>query len=241
MGVFQMGDPQVELFGRVVSENGGLSQHVFDCPSTCSSNYLQQPVTVFREHLHMHRTGASMINTHFRNGEVLREGVVEYWDFEQQGNLAVVQQPFELQPGDAFRTTCNYDASNGVAFGLGSQDEMCVGFLYYFPRMEYFLFCGIGFDPFAPGCGVDYSVTPDFSELDRSFGPAPATCDLETGAPPSSSPDSGPNADPPTLSTDGGSETASPTPAEGVNVSAAHPKVGPTAHGVLLATLMFFM
>ena len=132
MGVFQMGDPVVELEGRVVSENGGLSQHVFDCPSTCSSNSLQQPVTVFREHLHMHRTGASMINTHFRNGEVLREGAVEYWDFEQQGNLAVVQQPFELQPGDAFRTTCNYDASDGVVFGLGSQDEMCVGFFYYF-------------------------------------------------------------------------------------------------------------
>ena len=216
---------------------------VFDCPSTCSSNSLQQPVTVFREHLHMHRTGASMINTHFRNGEVLREGAVEYWDFEQQGNLAVVQQPFELQPGDAFRTTCNYDASDGVVFGLGSQDEMCVGFFYYFPRTSTasFLFCGIGFDPFAPGCGVDYSVTSDFSELDRSFGPAPATCELETGAPPTSAPDSGSNEDPPTLSTDGGSETAAPPPAEAVNVSAAYLKVGPTAQGVLLASLMFFM
>lgn len=77
LGILQMGDPNVALFGEPVSPNGGLTQHVFDCNGSCTSNHAQVPVTVLRESLHMHKSGVSMINTQFRDGDVLREGSVQ--------------------------------------------------------------------------------------------------------------------------------------------------------------------
>jgi len=77
LGILQVGDPNVELYGELVSPNGGLSQHVFYCGSSCTSNHAQAEVTVIREHLHMHATGVSMFNAQIRNGKVLREGAVQ--------------------------------------------------------------------------------------------------------------------------------------------------------------------
>eukprot|EP00545_Synedropsis_sp_CCMP1620_P013501 CAMPEP_0119023262 /NCGR_PEP_ID=MMETSP1176-20130426/29606_1 /TAXON_ID=265551 /ORGANISM="Synedropsis recta cf, Strain CCMP1620" /LENGTH=578 /DNA_ID=CAMNT_0006978305 /DNA_START=45 /DNA_END=1778 /DNA_ORIENTATION=- len=198
MGVFQLGDPDIGLYGQLVSPDGGLSTHEFACPSACSTNYATQPVTVLREHLHMHQSGVSMTNTQSRNGEVLREGSVDFWDFNQQGNLAVVQEPFQLQPGDAFRTTCNFDAKNGEVFGLGSEEEMCIAFLYYFPRQDSLLFCGLGSGQDLPGCESEYTtVAAEFSEFGRSFGPAPATCPVDgsEGEPPVRAPTSAPQSE----------------------------------------------
>jgi Copper type II ascorbate-dependent monooxygenase, N-terminal domain/DOMON domain len=81
LGSFMTGDPGVALEGSVLSTNGGLSQHVFDCPSSCSSIHVAEPVTVIREQLHMHAIGVSMVNAQIRNGQVIRQGQVEYWDF----------------------------------------------------------------------------------------------------------------------------------------------------------------
>jgi hypothetical protein len=43
--------------------------------------------------------------------------------------MNVVQDPFVIEPGDAFQTKCYYDSQN-ERFGMASQDEMCVAFLY---------------------------------------------------------------------------------------------------------------
>lgn len=202
LGILQTGDPQVELEGRPVSASGGLSQHSFDCEGGCSALFLDEPITVLREHLHMHASGASIKNEQIRNGQVVRQGTVEYWDFDQQGNMGVVQAPFEIEPGDAFRTTCNFQPSNGEVFGLGSAEEMCIAFLYYYPRkmaatpfgFDFPYSCGIGFGDLIPGCEADW-VERDLSVLDatavpqslfRSFGTAPETCQVvavETLAP----------------------------------------------------------
>jgi len=49
--------------------------------------------------------------------QVIREAAVDYWEFDQNGNAAVQQDPFTIQPGDDFNTTCFY---NGIVrvFGL---------------------------------------------------------------------------------------------------------------------------
>jgi dopamine beta-monooxygenase len=186
LGVFSTGDPNVALAGEVVSLDGGLAQHVFDCSGSCSSN-LSAPVTVIREHLHMHAVGVSMVNAQIRNGQVIHQGTVEYWDFNQQGNLAVQQPPFEIEPGDAFRTVCNYDTNKNETWGLGSDNEMCMAFLYYYPRhvvpSEYGdlpFMCGLGLEEVLPDCVATHEVTPDFAEsrqLGRAFGTTSGTCD----------------------------------------------------------------
>lgn len=44
--------------------------------------------------------------------------------------------PVEMRPGDELRTTCTYKSSHRdktVYFGQGTQDEMCYGFITYYP------------------------------------------------------------------------------------------------------------
>ena len=183
LGTFNVGDPNVALYGLPVTSTGGLTQHSFSCEEECLSTYLNEPVTVFQETLHMHMTGVSMRNVHIRNGQIIREGKVEFWDFDQQGDLAIVQPPYQMLPGDSFRTICNYNSTKPVLWGPASDDEMCMATLYYYPRKLVYdivpITCGLDIGEFLPGCEATYNVTPDFTtddQLERTFGAVPASC-----------------------------------------------------------------
>jgi len=184
MGTMAIGDPFIGLHGQPVNRNaaGGVSQHVFECPSSCTAT-VAQPVTVFQEHLHMHKSGASASNAQIRNGVELRKGTVQYWDFDQQGSLQIIQEPFQMLPGDSFRTTCNYVSpprrgkNKKHVFGISTDQEMCSVYLLYYPRQPTLSFCGIGQGSVCEG---QHHVTPDFADLGRSFGSQLAvdrTCD----------------------------------------------------------------
>jgi len=180
MGVLQLGDPFVNLLGQPVGQ--GLMQHSFECDGGCSQLFLQKPVMVVRELLHMHQNGVSMYNQQVRDGEVIRSGSVDFFNFAQNGGPAVQQDPFEVKPGDGFKTVCHYRSQDDVAFGLSSQDEMCIAFLFYYPRqlLQDVLpwACGYNLDFFPPQCSSDYdsaTLTAD-SDLDRTFGSASEEC-----------------------------------------------------------------
>ena len=60
----------------------------------------------------------------------------EYWNngFQQ---LLPRAEPFVLLPGDRLNTHCVFDtrrAGGPVAFGPTTKDEMCMDFLFYYPR-----------------------------------------------------------------------------------------------------------
>lgn len=132
-GVLMLGDPLVTLGGEPVGE--GIMEHSFACPGECSAFALggTEPVTVVREYLHMHQSGVAMRNEQFRDGQLIRTGHADFFNFDQQGSQVVEQEPFQVLPGDAFRTVCQYNATNGELFGLSSQEEMCIAFLFYYP------------------------------------------------------------------------------------------------------------
>jgi hypothetical protein len=180
LGVFMLGDPFVQLFGQPV----GSSTHRFDCPSSCSSFALSENVTVIREYLHMHKVGTTMTNEHFRDGNLIRAGQVEFYDFSQQGGFVVQQEPFQIQPGDSFQTTCQY-TDNEAVFGLSSSEEMCIAFLMYYPMQimsfgedspELPFICG--YDTGIPGCTSDWEQTDlvSVSDLNRTFGDVGEVC-----------------------------------------------------------------
>ena len=154
--------------------------HRFECSTDCSSTFLGngEPVTVFREHLHMHGTGTRITNEQLRNGKVVRSASAEVWEFDQNGNLPIQQDSFQIQPNDSFRTSCYYRGKTNTTFGLGSADEMCIAYLYYYPKksleVENFTIpwlCGYS-DPGLEFCFNDYTLSAldEEKQLNREFG-----------------------------------------------------------------------
>ena len=222
LGIMPMADPRFALKGRPVGgPNGGLDRHEFLCPSSCTEFAMQQNVTVIREYLHMHEQGARMYNDVIRDGEVVHTANVDYFDYPQQGIYSVIQEPYTLMPGDTFRTTCQYKTPREWYFGEGSQEEMCIAFVWYYPKQF-----GLG-GIFPLTCGVDFgdrygiyeceeihsqTVLGDETELGRLFGVAagadqcispPSGEGLPTGVPtgapsrqPTTSPSESPSSSP---------------------------------------------
>ena len=134
MGYLQLGDPYVELAREPLGV--GLVEHSFVCKPSCSSFFLRSPVTILRDYMHMHQAGSRIYTELIRDDEVVHSSAIDYFDFEQQGNQPVQQKPFEVLPGDSFRTVCQYESTEGTVFGRGSEDEMCMNFLMYYPRQK---------------------------------------------------------------------------------------------------------
>lgn len=127
VGMMQIGDPFVMLGGERIGQ--GLSKHVFECPSSCTQKSLNvDKITVIKEGLHMHGFGKRIVNQIVRNDEVIHEGFIDYWDFDQSGTPAPQQNPFQIRKGDVMRTICYYDTESyhKIEFGVGSSDEMYV-------------------------------------------------------------------------------------------------------------------
>jgi Copper type II ascorbate-dependent monooxygenase, N-terminal domain/DOMON domain/Copper type II ascorbate-dependent monooxygenase, C-terminal domain len=123
LGVLQLGDPILSLYGEGVGS--GVTEHSFDCPSSCTTVSVSTPLTVVREYIHMHKTGVMGFNKLSRNGTVVHTGAAEFYDFAQQGNQAIQQPEYQILPGDSFNTRCFFDATDET-WGLGSQNEMCI-------------------------------------------------------------------------------------------------------------------
>jgi hypothetical protein len=108
-----------------------------DCPGALTS-LLTEPLTVFGSMLHAHKLGRRIYTEQFRGGSKIGElGRDDMFDFNYQKILSIEGT---IQPGDSLRTTCVYD-STGVATtthgGEGSDDEMCLNFLAYYPEIPY--------------------------------------------------------------------------------------------------------
>ena len=175
MGIFSIGDPTFHLRSDI---GAGYSRHTFTCPSSCTESVADQNLTVIREFLHMHEGGQAMYNEQIRDGVVLRTASVDFFEYRQQGLFAVIQEPYQIVPGDSFRTVCQYQTDNPRRFGLGSQEEMCISSIWYYPKQVKDLFpltCGFfeGYSlPAMEKCRIDYSseLLDNVTELGRSFG-----------------------------------------------------------------------
>jgi hypothetical protein len=140
-GLLEIGDPLVSMRGTDIAD--GLQRYQFSCPDKCSTAFLggrnrdsgeSEGVTILSEYLHMHKYGVRMTNEVIRGDEVYHSAVSDVYSYDQQGLHHVAQQPYTVMPGDKFRTTCYY--RDGSAFGLASQEEMCVAFLLYYPAVK---------------------------------------------------------------------------------------------------------
>jgi len=187
LGLLQLGDPS--LFYDQTPLGDGLTEHSFYCSPDCTTSVLRQEVTVLREYMHMHDRGAGARNELIRDGEIVHKGVVEFFRFDQQGNQLIRQLPYTVKPGDAWNTVCNFDNRDEGRFGYASGEEMCMGFLMYYPRQFYLgfvpWFCDPDPDLGFPPCVAQHNVTT-IESVPRIFGVEGEQCE-EPNAPSTSS------------------------------------------------------
>jgi len=150
-GILHLGDGSVVL--QPTQLPAGISSMETTCPAGCFNQLpalggdFANGVNVYGMWFHMHQTGLSASNQHFRGTQLLEDSSfqVDYYDFHFQDTNMFT--PFKLLPGDSFNTMCAYDASlavkdGPVRFGLESSDEMCITFMSYYPEIEPIQFCG---------------------------------------------------------------------------------------------------
>jgi hypothetical protein len=169
-----IGDGSIGLAGESVG--AGAMSHQFDCPSSCTASHFASPVTVFAEALHLHETGTRGVSQVRRAGELFHEADVDVWDFRRNGIKLVQQAPYELQPGDEFRTFCyTENADNNTLFGLGTENEMCQAVLWYYPAISRSHgFCGYNFPD--PQCNAIYTPLEAAADFGRFFGSVREEC-----------------------------------------------------------------
>jgi len=150
----------------------------------------------------MHQTGSQMWTTLYRNDTFEQvTNRIEYYSFDAQQQTRV---NYTINPGDKLNVHCIYDTTGRTTptfFGVESDDEMCMDFVSYYPRMDFFngsdfahctyaklgapgnyTFCGA---PEYFSMGVIMGFNPTFSDIAegeaRAFG-APVTDGCKTYA-----------------------------------------------------------
>ena len=103
----------------------------------------------------------------------------------RQGSFHTPQEFYQVLPGDSFRTTCYY--KDGSKFGPGSEDEMCIAFIWYYPARELFgmpWICPHGVPDFGSGCSteLEFGDLDSVDDLGRSFGVSSGKCVATTTA-----------------------------------------------------------
>ncbi|KAI8799357.1 PHM/PNGase F domain-containing protein [Cladochytrium replicatum] len=114
---------------------GVMTKKTYDTPSECTQ-YLSQSVTLNGVFLHMHKRGYAAEASIIRLGTNQTKGLVQqnYFDFNSQGLIPL--SPTKINPGDRFLMTCLWDSRNETtptSGGYSSDQEMCFGFLEYYP------------------------------------------------------------------------------------------------------------
>jgi len=172
LGMFVAGDPAVALAGKSIGQ--GKSLHELTCTSGCTNAMFWyagvDEITIIAEAMHTHATGKRVVGEVFRDDKSVSKSVLDYWDFDQNGAPTARKDPFIMKKGDSYKTSCYYESYKETKFGLGSSEEMCMVFVYYYPKIPFFTSCGSPVNYFGV-CKGDYSKSQldDNSNFDRAM------------------------------------------------------------------------
>jgi len=118
------------------------------CPRDATNQFTNQNLTVFGTLLHAHMAGRRLFLQHVRNGVELEPLAEEpYYDFNYQ-ETRLVYPYTSIQRGDSLIMNCIYntqDRTKPTPAGESTREEMCLGYVHYFPL-----------DPNAARCVSDF-------------------------------------------------------------------------------------
>jgi len=126
------------------------------CPSECTTAF-SHSITVWGSFLHMHSVGHQIWTSRWDSSNNYLGQVRHDWWNEGFQSVGISNfGNYTVNPGDRLQTHCRYDTSkksSAVNFGTGSTDEMCMDFIFYYPRLflgqdstgtdQLFAFCGL--------------------------------------------------------------------------------------------------
>lgn len=122
---------------------------------TCRNDFLNnifgdnEKITIFAHLPHTHLAGRSLYSKVIRNKkEVEYIGNNKYYDFNYQ-YVNFLKKPVVMRRGDELSVNCIYSTLNrnrSVVSGLATHDEMCLDFLWYYPKSSTFNDCYDNFE-----------------------------------------------------------------------------------------------
>ncbi|KAK7103292.1 putative DBH-like monooxygenase protein 2 [Littorina saxatilis] len=108
-----------------------------DCSSTCTNNLMTGDIHITSAANHMHYLGTAMNLELHRNGRFLMNLTNDViYDYDTP-KFYEYTEPVVIHPGDMIRTNCHFaslDKATTTFEGDATSDEMCYGFLTFFPR-----------------------------------------------------------------------------------------------------------
>jgi len=130
-GIIQTGDAGVTEINNI-TRGTGYQEYQYDCPSYCTDTW--HPINVISSILHMHQKGSMMWSTIWRNGKAIPFNRVEFYQFDLQQSTP---KSIQLLPGDRISVHCVYekDQNRDIKFGEASNEEMCIHYISYYPKL----------------------------------------------------------------------------------------------------------
>lgn len=103
--------------------------------TTCNFTWPTSKIHVFGASPHMHRLGQSLSITKVKGGVASSILDRPNFSFDIGGGSDPVDM--DLEKGDVIRTSCGWKNTSDakVGFGEATSDEMCFGFMMYYPRI----------------------------------------------------------------------------------------------------------
>ncbi|XP_078593907.1 DBH-like monooxygenase protein 1 homolog [Branchiostoma floridae x Branchiostoma japonicum] len=111
------------------------------CDPQCLSQYLEelgQPIKIFADILHSHLLGVQLSLKLIRDGVETDISRDDNYDFNLQ-YMRQMGEEIAIYPGDTLVMECSYrstDQDNVVYGGLGALEEMCMDFVFYYPKSK---------------------------------------------------------------------------------------------------------
>ncbi|XP_050547587.1 dopamine beta-hydroxylase-like [Daktulosphaira vitifoliae] len=110
------------------------------CISECTAESIPPSgIEVFGSQLHTHLTGTKIYTKHVRDGQELPELNRDNHYSTHFQEIRLLKRPVRVLPGDALITTCHFNTEfrqNITLGGFSITDEMCVNYVYYYPKTE---------------------------------------------------------------------------------------------------------
>jgi hypothetical protein len=156
VGILRVGDPKVLMNSIDNKIPAGRSKFTFGCPESCTAAHWEEEVTIVSVQLHMHAIGDAILLEQTRGGEVVETYATEFYDYGFQDIVPAYQAAGKkILPGDGFSLECAYQTDSTEYFGPASDDEMCISFVMYYPKLSDIDMCGITEQYFVSGRKLD--------------------------------------------------------------------------------------